>query len=118
MDRVHGGGPWIRGPCFVLSLEKSMSRDHTSPNPFLDSSYSRGHPVQFPLQGNAGPLRQTGHATEKNNYVGGAAAQFPDLAIERSAASGTINRVVEIKTTISFFVLWPCFFVCNAIGTA
>ena len=64
-----------------------MSRDHTSPNPFLDSSYSHGYPVQFPLQGNAGPLRQTGHATERNNYVGGAAAQFPDLAIERSAAS-------------------------------
>ena len=19
MDRVHGGGPWTRGPCFVLS---------------------------------------------------------------------------------------------------
>ena len=22
MDRVHGGGPWTRGPCFVLSLLK------------------------------------------------------------------------------------------------
>jgi len=68
-------------------LRKSTSRDYTSPNPFLDSSYSHGYPVQFPLQGNAGPLRQTGHATERNNYVRGAAAQFPDLAIERSVAS-------------------------------
>ena len=22
MDGVHGGGPWTRGPCFVLSLHK------------------------------------------------------------------------------------------------
>ena len=22
MDRVHGGGPWTRGPCFVLSPER------------------------------------------------------------------------------------------------
>lgn len=62
-----------------------MSRDHTSPNPFLDSTYGHGYPVQFPLQGNARPFRQTGHATKRNNY--GAVAQFPDLAIERSPAT-------------------------------
>ena len=43
------------------------------------------HPVQFLLQGDIRPFRQTGHATERNNY--GTVAQFPDLAIERSPAS-------------------------------
>lgn len=62
-----------------------MSRDHTSPNPFLDSTYDHGYPVQFPLQGNVRPFRQTGHATERNNY--GAVSQFPGSAIERSAAT-------------------------------
>ena len=25
MDRVHGGGPWTRGPCFVLSRAKGRN---------------------------------------------------------------------------------------------
>ena len=62
-----------------------MSGDHTSPNPFLDSTYGHGYPVQFPLQGDVRAFRQTGHATERNNY--GAVAQVPDLAIERPPAS-------------------------------
>ena len=61
-----------------------MSRDHTSPNPFLDSTYGHGYPVQFPLQGDARPFRQTGHATDRNNY--GAVAQLPDLASSPSPA--------------------------------
>ena len=119
-------------------------------------SYGHGYPVQFPLQGDIRPFRQTGHATERNNY--GTVAQFPDLAIKRSpawpfstflpfsifksyeptrdakpfsfhtlqvpgckcicamfksvnlfdmsllAGSVTINHVVGIKTTFSFFV--------------
>ena len=62
-----------------------MSGDHTSLNPFLDSTYGYGYPVQFPLQGDVRAFRQTGHATERNNY--GAVAQFADLVIERSPAS-------------------------------
>ena len=61
-----------------------MSRDHTSPNPFLDSTYGHGYPVQFPLQGDARPFRQTGHAPDRNNY--GAVAQLPDLASSPSPA--------------------------------
>ena len=61
-----------------------MSRDHTSPNPFLDSTYGHRYPVQFPLQGDARPFRQTGHAPDRNNY--GAVAQLPDLASSPSPA--------------------------------
>lgn len=62
-----------------------MSRDHTSQNPFLDSTSDHGYPVQFPLQGNVRPFWQTGHATKRNNY--GAVSQFLGSAIERSAAT-------------------------------
>ena len=65
-----------------------MSRDHTSPNPLLDSTYGHGYTVQFPPQGNVRPFWQMGHATEvteRNNY--GAVSQFPGSAIKRSPAT-------------------------------
>ena len=52
----------------AAKIIRKMSGDHTSPNPFLDSTYGHGYPVQFPLQGDVRAFRQTGHATERNNY--------------------------------------------------
>ena len=44
----------------AAKIIRKMSGDHTSPNPFLDSTYGLGYPVQFPLQGDVRAFRQTG----------------------------------------------------------
>ena len=97
-----------------------MSGDHTSPNPFLDSTYGHGYPVQFPLQGDVRAFWQTGHATERNNYGAVEVSKavlfsyFPSAFVQSLkaltwlmkllAGSVTINHVVGIKKSFSFFV--------------